>query len=144
MAERLSLKESVGPPPGGFPREVTAWLGYSGRKGHSEQPRHGPIVATPKTIDSVELDYELAVALANVTEGAARATVLEVTQAEPSHGFVAWQALVDGCAPKSSSDPAIALQPVLATPKRCKDAKELKERLTAWSLKVAEYEQHSW
>ena len=26
------------------------------------------------------------------------------------------------------------------TPKRCKDAKELKERLTAWSLKVAEYE----
>ena len=30
----------------------------------------------------------------------------------------------------------------LATPKRCKDAKELKERLTAWSLKVAEYERH--
>ena len=25
-------------------------------------------------------------------------------------------------------------------PKRCKDAKELKERLTAWSLKVAEFE----
>ena len=57
---------------------------------------------------------------------------------EPSHGFVAWQALVDGCAPKSSNDPAIALQPVLATPKRCKDAKELKERFTAWSLKVAD------
>ena len=34
----------------------------------------------------------------------------------------------------------MALQPILATPKRCKDAKELKERLTAWSLKVAEYE----
>ena len=33
----------------------------------------------------VELD-ELAVALANVTEGAARSTVLKVTQAEPSHG----------------------------------------------------------
>ena len=55
-------------------------------------------------------------------------------------GFVAWQALVDGYAPKSSNDPAVALQPILATPKRCKDAKELKERLTAWSLKVAEYE----
>ena len=25
-------------------------------------------------------------------------------------------------------------------PKRCKDAKKLKERVTAWSLKVAEYE----
>ena len=32
-------------------------------------------------------------------------------------------------------------QPILATPKRCKDAKELKGRLTACSLKVAEYEQ---
>ena len=28
----------------------------------------------------------------------------------------------------------------LATPKRCEDAKEEKEKLTAWSLKVAEYE----
>ena len=79
-------------------------------------------------------------ALANATEGAARATVLGITQTEPSHGFVAWQALVDGCAPKSSVDRAIALQPILATPKRCKDAKELKERLTAWSLNRAEYE----
>ena len=89
---------------------------------------------------NVELDYELAVAWANVTEGAARATVLKVTQVEPSHGFVEWQALVAGHAPKSSNDPSIALHPVLATPKKCKDAKELKERLTAWSLKVAEYE----
>ena len=87
----------------------------------------------------VELDYELTVALANATEGAARATVLRITQTEPSHGFVAWQALVDGYAPKSSNDPATALQPILATPKRCKDAKELKERLTAWPLKEAEY-----
>ena len=54
--------------------------------------------------------------------------------------FVAWQALVDGYAPKPSNDPAIALQAILETPKRCKDAKELTERLTAWSLKVAEYE----
>ena len=58
-----------------------------------------------------------------------RATVLKVTQTEPSRGFVAWQALVDG-----------ALQPIVKTPKRCKDAKELKQRLTAWSLMVAEYE----
>ena len=77
-------------------------------------------------------------ALATATEGLARATVLKVTQTEPSHGFVAWQALVDGYAPKSSNDPATALQPILATPKKCKDAKELSERLTAW--KVAEYE----
>ena len=88
----------------------------------------------------VELDYELAEALANATKSAAKSTVLKVTQVEPSHGFVAWQALVDGCAPKSSNDLAPALQPILATPKGCKDEKELKERLTAWTLKVAEYE----
>ena len=88
----------------------------------------------------VELDYELAVALASVTEGAARSRVLKVTQVEPSHGFVAWQALIDGYAPKSSNDPARVLQPILATPKRCKDAEELKEKLSAWSWKVAEYE----
>ena len=70
---------------------------------------------------------------------AARSTVLKVTQVEPSHGLVAWQALVDGCAPKSSNDPATALQHILATPKGCKDAKELKESLTAESLRVAEY-----
>ena len=40
--------------------------------------------------------------------------------------FVAWQVLVDGHAPKTSNDPAIALQPILAAPKRCKDAKEMK------------------
>ena len=33
--------------------------------------------------------------------------------------------------------------PCLRHSKRCKDAKELKERLTAWSLKVAEYEHQS-
>ena len=88
----------------------------------------------------VVLDDELAMTLPSATEGAARPAVLRVTQVEPSHGFVAWQSLVDGFALKSSNDPAIALQPILATPKRCKDAKELKERLTAWSLKMAEYE----
>ena len=34
---------------------------------------------------------------------------------------MAWHALVDD-APKSSNDPAIELQPILATPKRCMDA----------------------
>ena len=54
--------------------------------------------------------------------------------------FGAWQALVDGYAPMSSNDPAKALQPILATPKRRNEAKALKETHTAWSLKVAEYE----
>ena len=79
-------------------------------------------------------------ALANVTEGAARSTVLKVTQMEASRGFVAWQALVDGNAPNSSNDPPTALQPIPSTLQRCKDAKEMKEKLKAWSLKVAEYE----
>ena len=34
----------------------------------------------------------------------------------------------------------MALQSILATSKRCNDAVEEKEKLTAWSLKVAEYE----
>ena len=51
-----------------------------------------------------------------------------------------WQALVDGYAPKSSNDLSVALQPILATATRCMDAKELKEKLTAWSLKVADSE----
>ena len=47
---------------------------------------------------------------------------------------MARQALFGGCAPESSNDPATALQPILATHKRCK------ELLTAWSTKVAKYE----
>ena len=72
--------------------------------------------------EHVERDHELAVALADVTEGPARATVLNVTQTEPSHGFVAWQALVDGYAPRSSNDPAIELQQILDAQEvqRCK------------------------
>ena len=46
---------------------------------------------------------------------------------------MAWQALVDGYAPMSSND-------ILATPNRCKYTKELKEKLTTWSLQVTEYE----
>ena len=72
----------------------------------------------------VELDFELVVGLANVTEGAARPTVLTVSQVEPGHGFVAWQVLVDGYAPKSANDPAIALQPILAPTDKCKDERE--------------------
>ena len=40
----------------------------------------------------------------------------------------------------ASADPAIALQLIIATPKRCKDAEELKEQITTWSWKVAEHE----
>ena len=153
--ERLYPKSWSGSTPlGGFAREVAAWLGYVStrkreagtidsadhRRGRSEQPKTWTDGRHADDDKSVELDYELAVALVNVTEGAARSTVLKVTQVEPSHMVVAWQALVDGFAPKSSNDPAKALQPILATPQRCKDAKELKERLTAWSLRVAEYE----
>ena len=155
-AGRLRLKDgerlfpmswSGSTPIGGFAREVAAWLGYIDPTQEAgkliQRITKGTLRATEAWTDGPhaedELVYELAAVLANATEGAARATVLRITQTEPSHGFVARQALVDGYAPKSSNDPAIALQPILATPKRCKDAKELKERLTAWSLKVAEY-----
>ena len=96
-------------------RATEAWT--DGR--HAEDDKH------------VELDCQLAVALANATERRSKSR-------GPEDGFVALQTLVDGYAPKSSSDLAIELQPILATPKRCKGAKELKEGLTAWSLKVAE------
>ena len=69
----------------------------------------------------VELEYEWAVALADVTEGAARSTVLKVAQVNPSHG--SWHAAA-----------------IIATSERCKDAKELKE-LIVWPLRVAAYEQ---
>ena len=134
--ERLYPKSWSGSTPlGGFAREVAAWLGYidpthepgkliqqTTRKGRSERPRTDGRHAVDDKC--AELDCELPVALANVTGGAARSTVLKVTQVEPSRGFATWQALVDGSAPRSSNDPAP--QPVLATPKR-------------WSLKVAEY-----
>ena len=66
--------------------------------------------------------------------------MLKVTQVESSHGYVAWQAPVGGFATKSSNDPVTGLQPILATPKWRKGTKDLKEKLEAWSLKVAEYE----
>ena len=147
--ERLYPKSWSGSAPIGG---VAAWLGFVDPKHEAgkviQRITKGTLRATEAWNDggyveddkNVELDYEWALALANATEGAARATVLRITQTKPSHGFVAWQALVDGYAPKSSNDPAIALQLILATPKRCKDTKEFKERLTAWSLKVAEYE----
>ena len=123
-------------PLGGLAREVAPWLGYVDPKHEAgkltQRITKGTLRATEAWTDgrhaeddkNVELDHELAVALANVTEGAARATVLKVTQVETSYGFVAWQALVDGHAPKSSNDPAKALQPILATPKRCKDGRK--------------------
>ena len=50
----------------------------------------------------VELKYEVAVALAIITEGGARSTVLNVTHLEPT--------------PKSTHDPARAPQLKIATP----------------------------
>ena len=151
--ERLYPESWSGSTPlGRFPREIDPWLAYVDPQHEAGQSiqriTKGALRATEAWTDgrhaeddkNVELDYVLAVALANATEGAAKSTVLKVTQVESSHGVVAWQALVDGYAPKRSNDPSRALQPTLATPRRSTDAKELKERLTAWSFKVAEYE----
>ena len=113
-------EELVRQHPLGLAREVAAWLGYVDPKYEAgkliQRITKGTIRATeafndgryPEDDKHVEQDYELAVTLANVTEGPARATVLKVPQTEPSHGFVAWQALVDGYAPKSSNVLAMA------------------------------------
>ena len=89
----------------GFAREIAAWPGYVDPKQEAvklvQQIADGTLMATEAWTDGrhaaddkyAELDYELAVALANVTEGAARLTVLKVTQVELSRGFVAWQRL---------------------------------------------------
>ena len=71
--------------------------------------------------------------LANVTEGSARATVLKVTRTEPSRGFVA------GVRPNRRMFRQSRYNPYLRRPRSAKMQKELKERLTAWSLKVAEH-----
>ena len=63
----------------------------------------------------VELDNELAVTSANVTEGAARATVLKVTQTGRVTGSWHGKHWLTA-APKSSNDPAMAPQTILATP----------------------------
>ena len=129
--ERLYPQSWLGSTPlGGFAREVAAWLGYVDPKHEAgkliQRITKETLRATGAWTDGrhaeddkcAELDNEVAVGLANATEGAARSMVLKVTQVEPSDGFVAWQALVDGYAPKSSNDPAIALQPILATTKK--------------------------
>ena len=120
--ERLYPESWSGSTPlGGFAREIAAWLGYIDPKHEAgewmQRITKGMARATETWTDGrhaeddkyVELDYELAVA--TTTEGAARSTVLKVTQVEPSHGIRAWQALFDGYAPKSSNDSAVALQP---------------------------------
>ena len=106
--ERLYPKNwSGGTPIGGFAREVGAWLGYVDPKHDPgkmiQRITKGTLRATEAWTDGhwaeddrhVELNCELAVALAYATEGAARATVLRITETEPSHGFVAWKAYVD-------------------------------------------------
>ena len=91
-------------PLGGLAREVAAWLGYVDPKHEAgkliQRITKGTLRATEAWTDGryAEDDkhVELEVAPNNVTEGAARATVLQITKTEPCHGFVAWQALVDG------------------------------------------------
>ena len=130
---------------GGFAREIAAWLGYVDPKNNTGQIiqriAKGMLRATETWPDRrhaeddkfVELDSELAVALASVTEGATRSIVLRV------RGMASAR---DGYAPKSSNDPTVAPQPILARHTRCKDARELKEKLTAWSLKMTVNEHH--
>ena len=86
----------------GFAREFAAWLGYVDPKHEGgklvQLIAQGTLRTTQAWTDGrhavddkyVELDYELAVALANVAEGLSRSTVLKVTEVDPSHGFVAW------------------------------------------------------
>ena len=106
--ERLCPKNWGSTPPGGFGREVAVWLGYVDPMHEAEkliqQITKGTLRATEAWTDGrhpsddmyVELNNELAVALANATEGAARSTGLRVTQV--------WS--------KTSNDPAVALQPM--------------------------------
>ena len=80
----------------GFAREVAEWLEYVDPKHEAgkliQQITKGTLRATEAWTDGrhaaddkhVELDYELAVALAR-----RKSTGLKVTQVEPSHGFVA-------------------------------------------------------
>ena len=93
--ERLYPKSWSGSTPLGGSRLESCSSGS--RRERSERRRRGLTVAMLKTTSMSSL--------ANATEGAARAAVLRITQTEPSHGFVAWQALVDGYAPKSSNHP---------------------------------------
>ena len=75
-------------------QHTTAWLGYEAGK-LIQQLTKGTLRATEAWTDGrhaaedkyVELDCELAVAPATVTECAARSTVLQVTQVEPSPRF---------------------------------------------------------
>ena len=128
-AGRLRLKDLAADQIGGFAREVAAWLGFFDPAHEAgkliQQITKGTLRATEAWTDGrhaeddkhVELDCELAVALATVTEDAARAKVLRITQTEPSHGFVAWQALVDVYAPKSSTQ-LLRCSPYLRHPQR--------------------------
>ena len=88
--ERLYPKNWSGSTPlGGFAREVAAWLGYVDPKHEAgkliQRTTKGKLRATEEWTDGrhavddkyAELDYELSVALANATEGAARSTVLK-------------------------------------------------------------------
>ena len=131
--------------------EDAAWLGFidlahRGWKANSADHR-GRSEGRELTVDMLKSDnacragLRACCGLGQRDRRRSKSYVLRITQTEPSLGFVAWHALGDGYAPKSSNEPAKALQPVLATPKRCKDAKELKEMASSdGHVKVAEYE----
>ena len=89
----------------GFARETAAWLEYIDPQHEAgelinQRITTGTVRVTEVWTDNrhdddeqlVELDCEMAVTLTNVTEGAARTTVLTITQTEPSHRFAAWRA----------------------------------------------------
>ena len=89
--ERLYPKSWSGSTPlGGFAREVAAWLEYVDPEHEAgkliQRITKGTVRATEAWTDGrhaedekyVELDFDMAVALANATEGAARSTVLKV------------------------------------------------------------------
>ena len=91
--ERLYPKSWSGKTPlGRLAREVAAWQGYVDPKHEAVKLTQRITKRTLRAIEAwtdrryaeddtnVELDSELAVALATVTEGPARATVLKVTQ----------------------------------------------------------------
>ena len=120
--ERLYPKSWSGSTPlGGFAREVAAWLGYGDPQLEAgkliQRITKGSLRATEALTDGrhaeddkyVELDYKLAVALATATECATKSTVLKVSAWHGTHRSMVF--------PKSSNDPAIALQPTLATQK---------------------------
>ena len=123
----------------GFAREVAAWLVYVDPKHELE----GTLRATKALTDGRhaeddkdgELDYEFGSGQ-SATEGAVRSTVLKVTSVEPRGPRVRGMASAPmeiGMRRRSRwNDPAKALQPTLATPKKnARTQRNRRRRVTA-------------